>query len=366
MIQYPFHRPAGKLIGLVVGVWCYKENMSHGAKTTFFYMKHGRHFPFVSLPEFDFIQNLSQRLDSSRLPEHWQGIGDDCARVGDWWISTDVSVEGTHFRLDWCSIEQAVIKAVLSNFSDLNAMGARTEVMFWGLVLPKHWSASQRDELIQAVQSVLRPYGVLLLGGDTTSGDRLTLAITVMGRMLPGGTPLYRSGAQVGQKVYVTGPLGFSAAGLYSLQQGWHSQDWAQEMIAAYHLPSPPLDTGPLLVAKHLATAAIDVSDGLSSELWHLANSSGVQIQIERDQLPVSPSLQTWAQQAQQDPLSYVLHGGEDYQMVFCSEKNRSLLALELQNPWVAEIGRVLDGNGVTIMNKGCATEMEKESWSHL
>ncbi|MBS0968250.1 thiamine-phosphate kinase [Chimaeribacter arupi] len=281
--------------------------------------------------EFDVIARYFDRYKHSRRDVQL-GIGDDCAllTVAEKQvlaISTDTLVEGTHFLP---SIDPADLayKALAVNVSDLAAMGADPAWLSLALTLPgvdEPWLAAFSDSLFDQ----LNYYGMQLIGGDTTRGS-LSLTLTVHG-LVPAGRALTRSGARVGDWIYVSGTLGDSAAGLALLQNRLTVTDDAdRRALLARHLrPQPRVLHGQAL--RDLANAAIDISDGLISDLGHILKASACGARIDLDAIPYSDAMRR-----QVDPeqaLKWALTGGEDYELCFTvPEINRGALDVALHH----------------------------------
>lgn len=281
--------------------------------------------------EFDLIARYFDRFKSLRRDVQL-GIGDDCAllTVAEKQllaISTDTLVSGVHFLAD---IDPADLgyKALAVNLSDLAAMGADPAWLSLALTLPEvneTWLKAFSDSLFEQ----LNYYGMQLIGGDTTRGP-LSMTLTING-LIPAGRALTRSGAHIGDWIYVTGMLGDSAAGLAILQDRLMVSDpVAREYLLARHLrPQPRVLQGQAL--RDLASSAIDISDGLISDLQHVLKASECGARIELDELPMSQALtvNTDAEQA----LRWALSGGEDYELCFTvPEINRGALEVALSH----------------------------------
>jgi len=327
---------------------------------------------FPRLGEFDFIERLLSVPGTPDFPgnlqanDGWMGPGDDCALLGDWLISTDLSVEGTHFRLDWAKLPSIIEKCVLSNLSDINAKGGITGFVLLNLCLRRSWNAQIRAQVADVFAEVLSRYKVEILGGDTVVGDLASFGLTVFGKCPSGKKPLLRANAMPGHYVYVTGHLGASAAGLWALMHNRTDSGW-EKMIHCHHNPVPPLGLGAELLRLGVEGAAIDISDGLSSELHHICIQSGVGIRIEDDLIPRAEGLIELCEGANIDPAQFYLHGGEEYQLIFTSSMPPSLLVLELKPFEVSWIGMVVPEVGVTLVKaNGEKLEMLPGAWSHI
>jgi thiamine-monophosphate kinase len=289
----------------------------------------------AELGEFGLISRIIGQLPPNPVGV-LVGPGDDAAVVlaadGRVVISTDVLVEGTHFRWDWSEARDVGVKAAAANLADIAAMGARATALVVGLVAPADLSVSVIDGLVAGLRDEAALVGAAIVGGDVTAGPCVTLAVTVIGD-LEGRTPVLRSGAQVGDLVVLAGRLGWSAAGLALLQSGRDGAGIdlvAAALIAAHRRPEPPYAAGPQL-ARAGATAMCDVSDGLVADLGHLAEASGVAIALDIDALPSTPGV----------TFDQVLSGGEDHALV-------ATLRADVPIPagW-REIGVVRAGHGV-------------------
>lgn len=343
--------------------------------------------------EFSLIESL---FDASHFSRDGHGLGDDgyLMRIGGetWAVTTDSSVEGIHYRLDWASPEEALEKALLSNLSDINAMGGRASLVFFNLGALKSWDGRVVSRLAAVLERMETRYGVRIAGGDTVRKDRESFFnFTVLGRV--DGKPLLRSNALPGHRIYVSGALGGSAAGLAlfnlghkpagpasgptgpssgptgrvsgpaSDQTGPEAGAWAP-FFAAHLLPAPPLALGPALAACANPSAAIDISDGLSSELRHLSRQSGCRLTVEWGKLPYDGALdrlpggEGWK--------DWVLNGGEEYQLLFTGDFSPAELARLAREADIREIGKVTAGEGVGIVDgTGTEKDLVAAGWSH-
>ncbi len=266
-------------------------------------------------------------------------VGDDCAilRLGEGErlaTSVDTMVAGVHFLQDSFP-EDIGFRAVSAAASDLAAMGARPLGMTVALTLP------EADELwlnafSQGLAAAVAEYRLPLVGGDTTRGP-LTISVQVLGA-LPMDQALLRSGARVGDEVYVSGTLGDAAGALAFLQDQWQpTAEHAEYLLERFNRPRARLDLGLALLG--CATSAIDISDGLLADAGHMAAASGVKICIETDLLPLSPALSSHPDR--EKIMQWALTGGDDYELCFC-------LPAGVQAPAGSTlIGRVEAGSGV-------------------
>lgn len=270
------------------------------------------------------------------------GPGDDAALVrapdGRVVASTDLLVEGSHFRREWSSAEDVGVKAAAQNLADIAAMGAVPTALLVGLACPADLPVAWAREFTAGFDAECALAGAVLAGGDVTRSPTLTIAVTALGD-LQERPPVTRSGAEPGDVVALSGRLGWSAAGLAVLSRGFRSP---AQVIAAHRRPTPPYAEGPV-AAICGATSMCDVSDGLVQDLGHIAAASAVQITVETARLTVGPKLQDVARALNVDPIRWLLTGGEDHALVATFPSASAVPAA-----WTV-IGRVREGEGVLV-----------------
>ena len=330
-----------------------------------------KNMKFPDLGEFRFVSKILDGVAplKSESPAHrsWLSAGDDCAIFDGWLATKDLSVENTHFRLDWSSPEQAVEKHIVSNVSDVSSMGGRPCIALFGLCVNKSWSKETCNRIAKAVSQGFARRGITLIGGDTVSGDVGMFSTTLLGKT-DDGTTLLRSGAKPGDRVFVTGTLGKSDAGLWLLMN--HPEEASRfQRLVDYHL-SPQIceDAGAQLVKQGVRGACMDISDGLSSEANHLALSSDVSIEIDEEKLPIDPDVIEMCDYFGLSPLKFALNGGEEYQLLFTFDGSNSIYLKG--TPKIAEI------HEIGLVNSGCGVFFKKQvggriilnaqAWSHL
>jgi thiamine-monophosphate kinase len=263
--------------------------------------------------EFGLIASVAGRFTST--PDVLLGPGDDAAVVaaadGRVVASTDLLVEGRHFRRDWSTAYDVGRKAAAQNLADIVAMGARPTAILVGLGvpgdLPTDWTAGLADGLADETALV----GATVVGGDVVRSEQVVVAVTALGD-LEGRAPVTRGGAQPGDVVALVGRLGWAAAGLAVLGRGFRSP---RVLADAHRVPAPPYESGPA-AATAGATAMIDVSDGLVQDATHVAESSGVVLALRTDLLAVDAPLAEAAAAFNADPLTWVLTGGDDHALL--------------------------------------------------
>lgn len=276
-------------------------------------------------------------------------------------VTTDTMVEGVHY-MPGDPAELVARKLLRVNLSDLNAMGAEARGYLLNLTLPKDWKETWVAGFAKGLAEDQKIYDIALYGGDTTSTPGpTTLSLTALGS-LPEGEELRRSTAKAGDLVCVSGTLGDGALGLLAAQ-GELTGSLAETLRQSYRLPEPPMSLGPKL--RGLASAALDISDGLLADLGHIAKQSGLAATIRAPDLPLSEAVRE-ALAEDPDLLRLVLTGGDDYQLVFTVPPARlsDLLDLEVD---VTVIGEMQEGQGVTAVGKrGQAIQHDGDGWKHF
>lgn len=268
------------------------------------------------------------------------GPGDDAAvlriRNGHVVVSTDLLVEGRHFRRDWASAADIGHRAAAANLSDINAMGGRAHSLTVGLGAPLDLPAQWALDFAQGFAEECGLVGASVVGGDLTASDTLVIAVTVLGSCTV--SPVLRSGARPGDVLALCGRQGWASGGLAVLGRGFRSP---RVLVEAYRRPEPPYAAGPI-AAEAGATSMIDISDGLLAEARHLAEESGVAVDVRRDAFVITEPLQAVAAATGADPLTFVLGGGDDHALL------ATFPSAEVPDGWT-EIGSVSEGSGVTV-----------------
>ncbi|MGA8988312.1 thiamine-phosphate kinase [Aeromicrobium sp.] len=288
--------------------------------------------------EFGLIDQVRAQIGDNRYI--LLGSGDDAAHIstndGSYIVSTDLLIEGRHFRRDWSSAHDIGRKAAACNLSDINAMGGVATAMTLGFGAPADLPVSWVLEMVRGFEEECANVGAHIVGGDVTASDKIVLAVTAMGDV---ARPVLRSGALPGDVVAYAGILGLAGAGYATLSRGFRSPKAAVE---THRVPHPPYAAGPQAAAAG-ATAMTDVSDGLLADLGHLADASGVSIDLESVTFEIPGPVATVSEALGADALGFVLTGGDDYALVatFSSQG-------ELPSGWT-RIGTVSDGRGVTV-----------------
>jgi thiamine-monophosphate kinase len=305
------------------------------------------------------------------------GIGDDCALLAprqgeEVAVTTDLSIAGRHFRLDWHQPEAVGHRALARGLSDLAAMGARPLAAFLSLGLPpsltvatgrgRSWVRRFLDSLLALAEEYKTP----LAGGDLAESPVAMADIVLVGAV-PHGRALLRSGARPGDLLYVTGALGGAAAGLARLaelastarQQPPRIPKKLEALLAPHLYPQPRIAQGLWLQRRGLASAALDLSDGLSTDLAHLCEESGVAAEIDAARLPIALGA----------TLDQALHGGEDYELLFTAAL-AARLPRAIAGVKITRIGRIVKRRSVqpamTLLTEQGPQPLEVKGWEHF
>jgi thiamine-monophosphate kinase len=290
------------------------------------------------------------------------GIGDDCAvlhpkRGKELVVTTDLSIENVHFRRDWHPPQSVGHRCLARGLSDLAAMGARPEAAFLSLAVPAQLTGPWMDAFLDGLMALAELHQVPLAGGDTAKSPLVIADIVLLGSV-PRGKALLRSGARAGDVIYVTGALGGSAAELRALERR-QSDFRGKYKVGHPHLyPEPRLAAGRKLMRSGLATAAIDLSDGLSTDLAHLCEESRLAAEINLEALPVDARA----------TLEQALHGGEDYELLFTASP-KTAVPTEVGGVLTHAIGRMKKrgkGPQVQMDSDGTLTVLKPGGWNHF
>jgi thiamine-monophosphate kinase len=315
--------------------------------------------------EFELIRRYFAAAACARVSGAVQlGIGDDCALLApsagqQLAVSTDTLVAGVHFPHD-CDGVLLGQRALAVAASDLAAMGAAPLAFTLALSLPQV-DAQFVQALAQGLQSMAEQCKLQLIGGDTTRGP-LSLTLTVFGEV-PLSQALRRSGAQPGDRLYVGGTLGDATAALPWVLAERSDQGAAVDaLLQRYWQPQPQFALG--LTLRGLATAALDISDGLVADVGHLAQASGVGVRIEQARVPLSPALCSLLDHPA--ALGCALAGGDDYRLVFTAPAVHEAQILRL-HPEVCCIGQVVSGSGVQVVDEqGRPVDCPRQGYQHF
>jgi thiamine-monophosphate kinase len=322
--------------------------------------------------ELAFIRSIRDRTGRSRRGALRLGIGDDCAVLQpaagcEVLVTTDFTLEGRHFRRDLHPAAAVGHRCLLRGLSDIAAMGGKPMAAFLSLAMPRGFTtraAGRRwvDDFFSGLLALAEATGTPLAGGDTAEapGNTILADIVLLGSV-PRGTALLRGGARTGDAIYVTGELGGAAAELQQI-----SRNPRRFLRAAYddgdhpHLfPSPRLKAGDQL--RPIASAAMDVSDGLSTDLRHLCEESGTGAVVHAAALPLHPLL---SQLQPKEALQLALHGGEDYELLFTARSGKRVPP-RIAGVRLTRIGEMTSGTHILLERGGKLKPLRPGGWEH-
>ena len=292
------------------------------------------------------------------------GIGDDCAILQipsghQALVTTDFSLEGIHFRREWHPPEVVGHRCLARGLSDIAAMGGTPVSAFLSLALPQNLRQPWVDRFIKGLLGLADRFNVTLAGGDTAQSPGGILADIVVIGSIPKGKAIRRSGARSGDRIYVTGTLGGAAAGLKLLFAG---KKLRQADFPQHFHPVPRIEVGRFLLEKGLASAMIDLSDGLSTDLGHICEESGVGAEIQAPAIPCA----SVGKPAHEVDLQLALHGGDDYELLFTGPRGKQVPP-RIAGVDITQIGHVTRQKHIIFMNdQGVGLEFHPQGWEHF
>jgi len=326
----------------------------------------------VPLPEKALIAEIRRMAGSSMHGEKRRrnpiltGIGDDCAvlrpMVGcDFLVTTDFTLEAVHFRHNWHPPESVGHRCLARGLSDIAAMGGAPVAVFLSLATPRDLPQSWVRLFTRSIITLAEKHGATLAGGDTTeSPDGILADIIVIGSV-PKGRAILRSGSKPGDLIYVSGQLGGSAAALANLR-AQHGKRVDPRAYPRHFYPEPRLKLGRILRETNLASAMIDTSDGLSTDLAHICEESGVGAEIESSAIPLA----NVGKPTREVDLDLALHGGEDYELLFTAP-SRKHIPNRLAGVTITQIGWITDSRRIFLLNpEGTASQLRPQGWEHF
>ncbi len=328
-----------------------------------------------------FLQKIEQQFGkstSAQDPLLVQGIGDDAAVFrGDesklWLATCDAQVEGVHFNLDWISFNELGARSFHVAVSDIAAMGGVPRFVLLSLIVPDRVSQADVSKMMIAFNGQARKEKVQLIGGNLSSSlKHLSIDVFVLGQVDKGQSVL-RSGAKPGDTICTTGFLGHAAAGLALLTKFGRTEEAKanQKLVFSFLRPRARIAAGKVLAQSGLVSSMMDVSDGLSSDLKSLCAESKVGAQLGTTDLPMDSALVRAGKLLNCDPLQWVLHGGEDYELLFTLKSSATLTQIDqlkrkLATP-IHEIGKITAGKAIVIGDEnGKLKKLESKGWDHF
>ncbi len=297
------------------------------------------------------------------------GIGDDCAvlrlppgrgQEQDTLVTTDFTLEGIHFRREWHPAESVGYRCLARGLSDIAAMGGNPVAAFLSLALPRDLPQSWVGRFVRSLISLAEKFGVTLAGGDTAESPNGVLADIIVVGSVPKGESVLRSGARVGQRIFVSGELGGSAAAVRQMRKKPRRKLNRGE-YRRHFFPEPRIELGRILRQKKLASAMIDISDGLSTDLAHICEESGVGAEVQAELIPRARV----GKPAREVDLQLALHGGEDYELLFTVPPNRRVPSRIAGVP-VTQIGHITRGRKIFLNSGRAGYELKPGGWEHF
>lgn len=293
--------------------------------------------------EFEFIRNLKDKYGLKR-------VGDDCAVLpkntkADLVITADMLVEDVDFRLKWTTPEHIGHKALAVSLSDVAAMGGNPKWAMLSLAVPTDvWDGGFVDRFYEGWFNLAKRHNVELVGGDVSQSSTKIVIDSIVGGEAVKGRAILRSGAKPGDSIFVTGSVGGAAGALELLESGVsyaESRGKKRRLLERQLCPTPQIATGQYLSSRKLASAMIDISDGLGADLYHICDSSGVGAVIDLDALPVDEDLESFSIVEKR---AFAIGGGEDFELLFTSKREK---VFDPKLPPIHRIGVVTANAGI-------------------
>jgi thiamine-monophosphate kinase len=349
--------------------------------------------------EFDFISQLREKVRSRNISDRViTGIGDDATVLGlspgrELVITTDLLIEEIDFHANSAPPRLLGNKALAVSLSDIAAMGARPVCSLLSIGLSRDvWNGNFKDEFFEGYLALADRFGLTLVGGDVSESKEKTVIDSIVVGEVRTGRAILRSTAQPGDQIFVTGTLGGAAAGLklielgarVSQEPGGRSQEAGpaallkgssdsdevaiQSLLLRHLRPDPRVGWGMVLGEDQLASSMIDISDGLSSDLAHLCDESGVGAVLDSSSIPVDKNVTQLCGRRALDPLALALHGGEDFELLFTvAPENAARLPKRVDGVAVSRIGEVSGATGtIRIREKKREWDLEPQGFEHF
>ena len=319
------------------------------------------------IPERHLLNRL-RNVRQVKNPKVALGIGDDCAVLRlppghETLVTTDFSLEGVHFRRDWQSPECIGHRCLARGLSDIAAMGGIPVAAFLSLAVPAALPQRWVDRFLSGLLRLARANGVELAGGDTAQSPGGVLADIMVVGTARHRRALLRAGAKAGDLIYVTGELGESAAALRLLRSG--------KIKKRDVFPKPRIVIGEWLASQRIATSVIDISDGLSTDLSHICEESGVGAVVEAEAIPISVNARKLSQTKRRKStpcdfsLELALHGGEDYELLFTAPRSKRVPEL-IAGVKITHIGEIVREKRMYLVQDGKRSGLAPQGWEHF
>ncbi len=334
--------------------------------------------PISEYGEFSLIERLHHILPKTERKDLLVDIGDDCAVIRidpnrALLLTCDIQVQDRHFQLENTGVYQLGRRAMAVNLSDIAAMGGIPLYALVSLGLPPELQVDDYETLFKGMRDELKEFQAFIVGGNLAQTEKkLVIDITLVGEVHPFHF-VERGGAQIGDQIYVTGEVGASAAGFHILQKyGSDYPERFRSLVEKHRQPQPRISVGQKLAQKKLASAMIDISDGVASDLYHICQMSQVGAEIMFDQLPLPEQLEEVSKFCHVPEHDLSLHSGEDYELLFTvksevSEEKLKAIAEEC-GVLVTHIGRIVPQNqGYSLIDKNrTRIPLQPRGWDHF
>lgn len=319
----------------------------------------------LPLAEKALIDRIRRQAGAGRRKDILTGIGDDCALLDlperhETLVTTDFSLEGIHFQRAWHPPESVGHRCLTRGLSDIAAMGGEPIAAFLSLALPRRLPQSWVDRFMTGLLKLAKEFGVVLTGGDTAQSPGGVLADIMVIGSVPRGKAILRSGAKPGDRIFVTGELGGSAGALDELLSG-NKKKLRTKDYPKFFFPTPRLEVGRILRERGIASAMIDLSDGLSSDLAQICRESGVGAELKAEAIPLAKV----GRRDRQVDIGFALHGGEDYELLFTVKPDEHP-PREVAGVPLTDVGRIRRGSKMWISKNSIIHELVPQGWEHF
>jgi thiamine-monophosphate kinase len=323
----------------------------------------------VPLPEKALIDQIRRMAQPVSRPIHTgvlTGIGDDCAVLRllpgqESLVTTDFSLEGIHFRCDWHPPDSVGHRCLARGLSDIAAMGGKPVAAFLSLALPRDLPQAWVRQFVLGLVRLAKKFGVTLAGGDTAESPDGILADIIVVGTAPKGKSVLRSGARAGDRIFVSGELGASAAAIAQLRSRSRKKVSPRDFPRHFY-PEPRIALGRALRAKGLASAMIDTSDGLSTDLAHLCEESGVGAEVDAELIPRARV----GKPVREVSLDLALHGGEDYELLFTARPGKRIPS-QIAGVSLTQIGQITRSRKIFVRTRPALKyELKPRGWEHF
>jgi len=328
--------------------------------------------------EFSLIERIKKLVPKASEDNILLGIGDDTAIIKisaqKWLLATcDIQIEDTHFRIRRSSPYQMGRRAMTVNLSDIASMGGKPTYALVSAGLPPNLEVKNFDDLFRGMSDALVEHSAFIIGGNLAhTADKLIIDVFLLGEISPNQI-LLRSGAKPGDRVFVTGTLGASAAGFYVLEN--YQKDYPEKfthLVLSHLEPIARIETGMEIARSGYATSMIDISDGLAGDLKHICDDSNAGAEIFARNIPFPEAIDELADTISKNKLDFALHGGEDYELLFTMKPDTysqviEKIATETKTK-ITEIGRIVskeEGYNI-ITTKNQRLPLQPKGWDHF